>query len=264
MADAPQNSLHRKFSRRRLLGLGLIGAPLVLAADAIALEPNWLKVRQVNLASGTPTHRLVHFTDVHYRGNREQLEDIVARINALSPDFVCFTGDLIEDTAHLPEALQILRGIKSPLYGVPGNHDYWAEPEWGLFHEAFAATGGAWLMEETALTKDGKVQIIGITCVEKPSVPVRQDTRNILLHHLPSWIKHLGPLKLDLSLAGHSHGGQVRIPFYGALVLPFGVDEYDLGLFQTKAGPLYVNPGCGYFYMNVRFNCRPEITVIEI
>ncbi len=156
MVESPQNILHRKISRRRWLGYGLIGTPLLLAANAIALEPNWLKVKQVKLAEGTPTHRLVHFTDVHYRGNREQLEDIVARINALSPDFVCFTGDLIEDTAYLPEALEILRGIQSPLYGVPGNHDYWAEPEWGLFHEAFAATGGAWLMEETALTKDGK------------------------------------------------------------------------------------------------------------
>ena len=65
-------------------------------------------------------------------------------------------------------------------------------------------------------------------------------------------------------LAGHSHGGQVRIPFYGSIIVPFFVDEYDLGLFQTNAGPLYVNPGIGWVYLNVRFNCRPEITVIEI
>ena len=56
----------------------------------------------------------------------------------------------------------------------------------------------------------------------------------------------------------------MRIPFYGALVLPYGVDQYDLGLFQTQAGPLYVNPGIGWYYFDVRFNCRPEITVIEV
>jgi len=61
-----------------------------------------------------------------------------------------------------------------------------------------------------------------------------------------------------------SHGGQVRIPFYGPLMLPFGVNQYDLGLFQTPSGPLYVNAGIGYFHLNVRFNCRPEITVFEI
>ena len=65
-------------------------------------------------------------------------------------------------------------------------------------------------------------------------------------------------------LAGHSHGGQVRIPFYGSVIVPFLVDEYDLGLFQTKAGPLYVNAGIGWFSCPIRFNCRPEITVVEI
>jgi uncharacterized protein len=67
-----------------------------------------------------------------------------------------------------------------------------------------------------------------------------------------------------LLLAGHSHGGQVRIPFYGPVVVGFGVDEYDLGLFQTSAGPLCVNPGIGWFSFPYRFNCRPEITLIEI
>jgi predicted MPP superfamily phosphohydrolase len=51
---------------------------------------------------------------------------------------------------------------------------------------------------------------------------------------------------------------------YGALIVPFGVGEYQLGMYQTHAGPLYVNAGIGYFYMNVRFCCRPEITVVEI
>ena len=78
-------------------------------------------------------------------------------------------------------------------------------------------------------------------------------------------MKRLGDRKFDLVLAGHSHGGQVRVPFYGSLVLPSHVDEYDMGLFQTTAGPLYVNPGIGCVgKYDVRFNCRPEITVIEI
>jgi hypothetical protein len=70
--------------------------------------------------------------------------------------------------------------------------------------------------------------------------------------------------KFDLMLAGHSHGGQVRIPFYGPIMVPYAVDEYDLGLFQTGAGPLYVTSGIGWFPVPIRFNCRPEITVIEI
>ena len=53
--------------------------------------------------------------------------------------------------------------------------------------------------------------------------------------------------KFDLMLAGHSHGCQVRIPFYGPFMVPYAVDEYDLGLFQTKSGPLYVTAGIGYY-----------------
>jgi len=83
--------------------------------------------------------------------------------------------------------------------------------------------------------------------------------------HYPAWVKKLAEQKFDLLLAGHSHGGQVRIPFFGPIVVPFAVDEYDLGLFKTSRGPLYVNSGIGYVYgYSFRFNCRPEITVIEI
>jgi len=56
----------------------------------------------------------------------------------------------------------------------------------------------------------------------------------------------------------------VRLPFYGPLIVPYGVDEFDMGLFHTTAGPLYVNPGIGWFPVPIRFNCRPEITVFEI
>ena len=60
------------------------------------------------------------------------------------------------------------------------------------------------------------------------------------------------------------HGGQVRLPGYGSLLVPFGVGQFEMGLYATPSGPLYVNPGIGYFYVNVRFFCRLEITVFEI
>jgi predicted MPP superfamily phosphohydrolase len=88
--------------------------------------------------------------------------------------------------------------------------------------------------------------------------------RNVFLMHYPAWIEKLGGRRFDLVLAGHSHGGQVRLPFYGPVFVPFGVDRYDLGLFRTSAGPLYVNPGLGWYPVPIRFNCRPEITVFEI
>jgi len=107
---------------------------------------------------------------------------------------------------------------------------------------------------------------MGATCMTwaRPQPSPDPAVKNILLMHYPAWVKCLGNLKFDLMLAGHSHGGQVRVPFYGPIILPRGVGEYDLGLFHTQAGPLYVSSGIGWFPLPVRFNCRTEITVIEI
>jgi predicted MPP superfamily phosphohydrolase len=82
--------------------------------------------------------------------------------------------------------------------------------------------------------------------------------------HYPAWVNKLAGQKFDLILAGHSHGGQVWLPLYGPVYVPFGVDQYVRGLFHTEAGPLYVNPGIGWFPVPIRFNCRPEITVFDI
>ena len=256
----------RKITRRRFLFAGLILTPAVAAADACWIEPHWLKTKTLRLTQDKPAHRFVHFTDLHYKGDRAYGESLVQTINKLAPDFACFTGDLIEEEQHLAEALEILSGIKAPLYGVPGNHDYWAKISFDGIAQCFAATGGRWLMDEQQVTKDGHVNLIGLTCksASQPSLPVQSGLKNIVLMHYPAWVKKLGAQKLDLMLAGHSHGGQVRIPFYGPIAVPFGVDEYDLGLFQTASGPLYVNPGIGWFPVPVRFRCRPEITVIEI
>jgi len=87
----------RKFSRRRFLAATLLSAPALAVADARWLEPTWVKVRQVRLGNRKPTHRVVHLTDVHHKGDRVYLHAVVSQINALSPDFVCFTGDLIEE-----------------------------------------------------------------------------------------------------------------------------------------------------------------------
>lgn len=257
-----------RVSRRRFLATALLAAPAAVFADGRCFEPTWLKTRTVRIGSGPPAHRLVHFSDLHHKGDADYLKAVVARINALSPDFVCFTGDILEHEKYLPEALDILSGIRSPMFGVPGNHDYWSNVHFEPIHRCFNATGGAWLLDEQRTIAGGKINLIGITCSRdhEALLPLDPAVKNILLMHYPAWAKKLpAGQKFDLLLAGHSHGGQVRLPIYGPLLLPYGVDEFDMGLFETPAGPLYVNPGIGYiFTYNFRFNCRPEITVVEI
>ena len=257
------------YSRRRFLKrLGLLGAAGGLAGGGYAkwVEPHWLNIQKVSMVTGTPVQRLAFFTDLHYKGDRAYVEAVVAAINREAPDFVCFGGDLIEDRKFVPEALELLSGIKAPLYGVPGNHDYWSRADFGPYRKAFAATGGGWLMNEYCDLAEGRLRLNGLACRRDLAVPLplKPGAKNIVLMHFPAWAKRLGSQQSDLLLAGHSHGGQVRIPGVGSLVVPFNVDEYDMGMFQTPAGPLYVNPGIGWLHLKVRFNCRPEVTIFEV
>jgi predicted MPP superfamily phosphohydrolase len=254
----------RKFSRRKFIRAACVLVPCAAIADARAVEPHWIKTTHLRVAD-QPEHRFVQFTDLHHKGDRAYAESVVKKINALAPDFVCFTGDLIEDAKFLPETLEILSGVKAPLYGIPGNHDYWSNAPFDGISKCFAATGGAWLVDEERVIANGKINLLGVAHLgpKHPTPSPKPGMKNILLIHYPAWAKVFDE-KFNLVLAGHSHGGQVRLPFYGAIMVPFLVDEYDLGLFQTKAGPLYVNAGIGWFYTPIRFNCRPEITVIEI
>ena len=131
-----------KLRRRHFLATALLASPFLLLADAFWVEPTWLKVRHLRLGAGRPTCRLAHFTDVHYRGDRAYLTTVVQKLNSLSPDLTCFTGDLVDEKEHLAEALELLAGIKSPLYGVPGNHDYWSKAAFGDFARALAHSPG--------------------------------------------------------------------------------------------------------------------------
>ena len=231
------------------------------------MEPTWLKIRRVRVGTADLGLRLVQFSDLHHKGNRAYLQSVVNEINALDPDYVCFTGDLVEAREFLPETLDILSGLQAPVFGVPGNHDYWSRISFGPVIDCFRATGGAWLLHEHRRIADGRINLIGTGGLYlNPALPPTDPAAlNILLMHYPAWSKKLGPRKYDLILAGHSHGGQVRIPFYGSVIVPSSVEEYDLGLYHSPAGPLYVNPGIGYLgKFNFRFNCRPEITVFEV
>lgn len=244
----------------------LAATPLLAAAESRWVEPKWITVRRIRLARDRAHLRFVQVTDIHHKGDRVYLESMVAKINAVSPEFVCFTGDLIEEESHLDEALEMLGKIKCPVYGVPGNHDYWAKAAFSRFEKGFAATGGAWLMDKKVLLSKQEICLHGASAVSfrHQDLQPERGIRNVLLMHYPAWAKKLGDVGYDLILAGHSHGGQVRIPLFGPVILPFGVDEYDLGLFRTRNGPLYVNPGIGWFPVPVRFNCRPEITVFDV
>src|SRR5215469_4734043 len=100
-----------KISRRKFIITALLATPGVIAADARVLEPEWVKITRLRLADSAPAHRFVHFSDLHHKGDRAHTRSVIEMINSLSPDFVCFTGDLLEHAKFLPETLELLSGI---------------------------------------------------------------------------------------------------------------------------------------------------------
>ena len=253
----------RTITRRRFLGLGLCALPAVAGLDGRFAEPTWLRLTKFELHP-EPSSRFVHFSDLHYKGDADYAAKVVRTINGLEPDFVCFTGDLVEKARFAPAALDFIRQIKRPVYGCPGNWDYGSRADFKLYENAFAATGGAWLEDRNVVLETQGIELIGMGLRGVHALGEPRAARRILLIHYPTQADRLDGRRYDLILAGHSHGGQVRLPFYGALVLPYGVGRYDQGRFDSLGGPLYVNAGIGTYMWPVRFNCRPEITVVSL
>lgn len=250
-----------RITRRRFLGLSALALPAALGADSAARETTTLRVTKLNL--GPTDCRFVHFSDFHYKGDADFAADVVRTINELTPEFVCFTGDLVEEARFAPEALAFIREIRAPVYGAPGNHDYQCDVPFSEYAAAFTATGGAWLANNSVLLPDRDLELIGFGRRGVHAFTEPKAKRQILLLHYPQVANGLGR-HFDLILAGHSHGGQIRLPLFGALVLPRGVGHYEHGYYETPGGPLYVNAGIGTYRIPFRWNCRPEITVVTI
>jgi predicted MPP superfamily phosphohydrolase len=250
-----------KITRRKFLGLTALALPAALGADSTALETTTLRVIKLQHRPGPC--RFVHFSDFHYKGDAGYATEVVRTINQLAPDFVCFTGDLVEEAAFAPEAFGFIRQINAPVYGTPGNHDFQSGVPFSDFTNGFAATGGGWLPDRAAVLPEHDLELVGFGRRGVHAFAAPQAERQILLLHYPQVANGLGR-RFDLILAGHSHGGQIRLPFLGAIVLPKGVGGYEHGFYETPGGPLYVNAGIGTYRIPFRWNCRPELTLITI
>lgn len=235
--------------------------PAALGADTAARETTSLRVTK--LRRGPGECRFVHFSDFHYKGDEKFAAETVRTINELAPDFVCFTGDLVEEARFAADAFGFVRQIAAPVYGSPGNHDYQCEVPFSEYQTAFAATGGAWLANSSRVLPEHDLELVGFGRRGVRALTDAKAARQILLLHYPQVANGLGR-RFDLILAGHSHGGQVRLPMLGAIVLPNGVGPYEHGLYETPGGPLYVNAGIGTYRIPFRWNCRPELTLVTI
>ncbi|WP_231584398.1 metallophosphoesterase [Paenibacillus dauci] len=248
-------------------------------------EPNWLEKVYIDLElpqlpPSLNGMKLVQFSDMHLGlGNHaKDLEKLADIIMAEQPDMICFTGDMVDDDSSvLQPGIGALRRMKAPLgqYAVLGNHDYLQD---ALAVSRMMEQGGFRLLmndHHQIRREDGVLaiaglddQLLGNPDIHKGAAGIPAEACRILLMHEPDYADRIpAELNFHLQLSGHSHGGQIRLPMFGAVITPRGSRKYIMGWYQagpTRQLPLYVNRGIGMSQLPVRFMCRPELTIFTL
>ena len=229
--------------------------------------------------------RIAQLSDIHLDEYTEPffLERIVKHVNALRPDVVLLTGDFVTRGSltfvaanHAAQrCAEILRTLDCPeRYAVLGNHDVTVGA--ALVIHALRSQGIPVLRNSyLSLDRGGDRLWLGGTAdpgTDIPdldrAIPAKPDSPMILMVHAPDYadtvLRHPRGANVDLILSGHSHGGQIRLPVLGPVVLPPLGRKYVAGHYQLNQMQLYVNRGVGTVGLPFRLNCPPEITLFTL
>ncbi|MBI3733269.1 MAG: metallophosphoesterase [Chloroflexi bacterium] len=252
-----------------------------VARLALALRQREPVVEQVKIpVRGLPPAlrglRIAHLSDFHTgnltRGSHiERVADITQR---LQPDLIALTGDYVNRNPHDARFVAAaLSRLRAPL-GVQlvfGNHDHWINIAVVLRH--FAAAGLHPLCNEACrlVYRGQEFWVVGTDSArrKRADLPramhgVPADAFKILLAHEPDMAEYAAGYNIALQLSGHTHGGQIRLPWLGAPRLPRMGRRYSIGLSRTPHGWIYVTRGIGVSNPPIRFNCPPEISLLTL
>ena len=292
VSDRQRPTASTSFSRRTFLrGAALAAGTAGLALYSTEIERHFIDVvPQTFLISRLPEafhgFRIAQMSDIHLEHFTEDyfLRHAVAKINALKPDLVLITGDFISNNSHgpdnwayaaMPHCGEILHGLDCPLrFGSLGNHD--VDVDAAAVVNMLSTHGITPMVNRYVPIERGGQRIwlggLDDAFAGNPdltlAVPDKPDGPVILMCHEPDYmdsiLRHERSQHIDLVFSGHSHGGQVRIPFVGAIQLPPMGRKYSMGHYQFGKTQLYVNRGLGTVGLPVRFDCPPEITHITL
>lgn len=274
--------------KRRLIIGGIIAAPLLfLAIWAFVIEPNRLIVHEKTIAmSAWPISlnglRIAALADIHAGSpfiDADKLRLIVERTNETKPDVIVLLGDyMVRESWHskqiAPEEIAAtLQSLRAPLgvYAVLGNHDWWYDLE-RVRHAL--ESHGIRVVDNDVVRLEKKGQpfwLVGIADawslsddIAGTAKRIRNGEPAIALTHNPDILPRFPPAFL-LTLAGHTHGGQVNLPFLGRRIVPsmFG-QRYAAGYVQEEGKHMFVTTGIGTSVFPVRFRVPPEIAVLTL
>ena len=284
----------KKITRRsfiKLLGVGLIDFVLLTMGGigySTLFEPGLFTIETIPLRlkrlpkvfSGL---RVAQISDIHMGGwmNRERFQHVADLILAQKPDVLLITGDFLLGYEFTDAAWQFLKDLSDvlsplaksiPSFAVMGNHDHRMNPE--AVRDMYVSCGVTDLTNTVAtLTRDGQsLHLCGVDDIwygdvhlENVIAQLNDAGAAILLAHEPDYADTSAATgKFDLQISGHTHGGQVVVPFYGPPMLPHLGHKYPSGLYRVGNMFQYTNRGVGMHSLPVRFNCPPEITIFEL
>jgi predicted MPP superfamily phosphohydrolase len=290
--------MSRLFSRRAFLG-SLVAAGAGTGIYARWGEPFWLEVttRRAPVFGGDTARgavaraarralRVVQLSDLHVSPvvSLDFIAEAVGLALEQQPDLVLLTGDFVtRQCAELDRYAGILRPLSraAPVFACAGNHDsgHWAENIHGYRDLApvrgmLAAAGATFLQNDwRELTIAGRsLQLIAVgdlwsglcqPAAAFAGLPPRRGAARVLLCHNPDAKELLIPYDWDLLVCGHTHGGQIKLPVIGTPFAPVRDKRFIAGLYRWRERWMFITRGVGNLH-GVRFNCRPEISVLEL
>lgn len=242
-------------------------ASLEITATEVSLERGGSGLDRLEVAFLSDLHAGLFMT-------AEDLRSICERVDALAPDLVCLGGDLVNVTARELRLLEPALELLDPplgVFAVPGNHDYFAPEEFGMWRAFLEERGIHVLVNEGRRIERGGagLWIAGVDDLTEgaPDIPAAlvgraTDEPTLLLSHHPDVFVHTKPHGIDLQLSGHTHAGQIRLFGWA----PFTHTRHGLveGLHRNGAGALYVGRGLGITTLPLRVGTRAEIAVLRL
>jgi predicted MPP superfamily phosphohydrolase len=282
--------------RRQFLELSagaVVAAPFVAGAYGLLygrlnLQITHQRVRLARLPKALTGFRIAQLSDIHIGPfmTEDEIRKYVRIANELKPDLIALTGDFVTwDPSTQHAVVTALTGLHAPfgIFGCLGNHEAWSHTEDSITR-MFQQVGIRILRREhVPITAQGEsFNLIGVdfetsrhmvpghenfvrTYLDGVETLIAADTVNILMSHNPDTFDRAAELGIDLSLAGHTHGGQVALEFVSPEIAPSRlVTPYVAGWFQKPGGQLYVNRGIGTIGVPIRIGAPPEITVYEL
>jgi hypothetical protein len=254
------------------------------AVDALLLEPHGYRTPRLTvtlpyLPAGWDGATIAVIADMHI-GPYSTLDDaraIVHLCNNLQPDIIALVGDYVSEAAAISRALvEVLRDLRCNIgkFAVLGNHDYWSDPA-AMRHTLQSADIDLLCnAHRTVSRNDTPLCIAGVDDlwstrpgpdIQATLADVPTSTCRIVLCHNPDYVVQLPTQpRVDLMIAGHTHGGQVRLPLLGAPILPITHREYAEGLTTAPRCKVFTSRGLGMVSVPVRFNCPPELPLLTL